>query len=478
MMKRLNYLLLSLFVLVLMVGACVKEDEIDTGKDIKLAFSQDTVLFDTVFTTIGSATQVFKVYNPTDKKIKISSIKLGKGTDSPYRFNADGISLTEVKNIELAGNDSLFIFIKVTIDPNQANAPLIQQDSLIFVTNTNIQDVKLVAWGQDAYFYNNVIIGSDYVFAADKPHVIYKRLAVDSLCTLRVMAGAHINLHPGAFILIYNSATLKVEGTAENPVIIEGDRLEDDYKTLPGQWSGIWLYAGSVNNEINYAIIRNGETGIQVDTVGNSTNPTLRITNSMIYNMSNYGLLAQGTKLEASNCVIANCGSYALALTLGGSYDFRHCTIGNYWNNFQRYSGLVLNNYYYDVDQNEQVRPLAKAYFGNCVIYGENENELTLDASSTGGTFNYSFDHCLLKTSLPINDPDHFTNCLVNQEPWFKEPLTAAFEPDSTLSAVINKGSMQVINTSLFDLTKDLKGKSRISDTAPDLGAFEYDQKR
>lgn len=474
-MKKLPAILLIISVLSTLILSCVKEDPIDDNPGIKLNFSEDTLLFDTVFTTVGTATQVFKIYNPSDNKIKISSIRLGRGSDSPYRFNVDGISSTEVKDLELQGKDSAFVFVKVTIDPNDANSPLIQQDSLVFITNSNVQDVKLVAWGQDAYFYNRAVIGSDYVFEADKPHVIYNFLIVDSLYTLEVLAGAKIHMHPGAFILVYNSASLKIKGTAENPVIIEGDRMEDYYKTLPGQWGRIWLYAGSINNEIDYAIIRNGETGIQADTLGNSTNPTLKISNSMIYNMTGIGILGQGTNIQAANCVISNCGSYAVALTLGGSYDFRHCTIGNYWNNFQRYSGLVLNNYYIDINQNEQARPLEKAYFGNCVIYGETEEELTLDKSPSAAAFNYTFDHCLLRTQLDITDQAHFLSCIKNQEPWFRDPYIAELQPDSTLSSVIDRGSIEIINSSSIDLARDILNKSRISDTAPDLGAYEFE---
>jgi hypothetical protein len=473
-MKKLYILLLSFATIIFITISCVKEDVIDTSSSIKLEFSEDTIVFDTVFTTIGSATQVFKVYNPSDKKIKISSISLGRGTSSPYRFNIDGISSTQVNDLEIDSKDSAFVFVKVTIDPNQANTPLIQQDSLVFVLNNNKQDVDLVAWGQDAYFYDKALITSDYVFEADKPHVIYNYLVVDSLKTLEVLAGAHIHLHPGAFILVYNSASLKIHGTAEQPVIIEGDRLEDYYKTLPGQWGRIWLYAGSINNEIDYAIIKNGETGIQVDTIGNSTNPTLKITNTMIYNMTGTGLLAQGSTIEAANCVIGNCGSYSVALSLGGSYDFRHCTIGDYWNNFQRNSGVLLNNYYTDVKQHEQVRPLEKAYFGNCVIYGENNEEITLDKSPSAASFNYMFDHCLLRTNLTTTDAAHYINTIKNQEPWFKDPLVAEFEPDSTLSSLINKGSLEVVTTAPFDITTDIRQNSRIQDTAPDLGAYEF----
>jgi hypothetical protein len=473
-MRNIHYYLIFTLLISLISLSCVKEDEIDNDPALKLSFSSDTILFDTVFTTVGSATQVFKVFNPSDKKVVISSIKLGRGNNSPYTFNVDGISSGEINDLEIAGKDSAFVFVKVTIDPNNENAPLVQQDSLVFTTNNNVQDVKLVAWGQDAYFYNRGLLASDYVFGSDKPHVIYNYLIVDSLHTLEIQAGARIHLHAGAMILVYNSASIKIKGTAEQPVIIEGDRLEDYYKDIPGQWGRIWLYAGSIDNEIDYAIIRNGETGIQVDTVGNSPNPTLRISNSMIYNMTSIGLLAQGTNIEAANCVFANCGSYAVALTLGGSYDFRHCTLGNYWRDFQRFSGLVLNNYYIDINENVQVRPLEKAYFGNCLIYGETRDELTIDKATGDGTFNYMFDHCIIKTELEVNDPLHYTATTRNAEPWFRDPYNEEFQPDSTLSSVIDKGSNEVVNTSFFDITNDLDQINRTEDGLPDVGAYEF----
>ncbi len=455
--------------------SCRKEDKFDTSPDTRLSFSTDTVLFDTVFSTIGSSSRVFMIYNPSKERINISSIRLARGESSPFRINVDGIAATEINDLEIAAKDSAFVFVKVTIDPNQANNPLIQQDSIVFSTNGNIQDVKLVAWGQDAYFYRNGIIGSDYVFTADKPHVVYGFLAVDSLFTLTIEAGSKIHFHSGSILLVYTDATLKVNGTKENPVIFQGDRLEPYYQNIAGQWGRIWLYAGSINNEINYAIIRNGEVGIHADTTGNSPNPTLRISNSLIYNMSQTGILGQGTHLEVANCVIGNCGNRSVALTLGGKYDFRHCTIGNFWNkSFRRGAAIELNNYYFDADNNVQLRPLEMAYFGNCVIYGEKNEEITIDQHSSGGILNYRFDHCLLKTERNISDQEKFPGSIKNQNPWFKDPMMAQFQPDSTLSSAINKGNLIVHQGAFLDLSKDIDGNSRISDEAPDIGAYEF----
>ena len=478
-MKKLSlFQFFAIFALgLLILGSCGKEENFNSDPGLKLGFSTDTVFFDTVFSTVGSASRIFMIYNPSKEKINISSIKLARGNNSPFRINVDGISSTEIKDFELAAKDSAFVFVKVTIDPSNANNPFIQTDSLVFSTNGNIQDVKLVAWGLDAHFYRNVIIGSNYTFLADKPHVIYGVVIVDSLYTLTIAPGSRVHMHSGSALVIYRDASLKINGTKEDPVIIEGDRLEPYYKDISGQWGRIWLYAGSINNEINYAIIKNGQIGVHADTTGNSPNPTLRISNTQIYNMSYTGILGQGTTIEAGNCVIGNCGNSSVALTLGGKYDFRNCTIGNYWNrSFRRGTAVVLNNYYIDTTNTVNLRPLEMAYFGNCVIYGDKSEEITIDQYKNEGVLNYKFDHCLLKTELNITDAEKFPNSLKNQNPWFKDPSISAFQPDSTLSSVINKGSISILSPFFINLNQDIKGNLRTADAAPDLGAYEFQE--
>jgi hypothetical protein len=57
-----------------------------------LSFSRDTVLFDTVFTTIGSTTKNFKFYNNDNKAVIVEEIELMGGSASPFRINVDGLS--------------------------------------------------------------------------------------------------------------------------------------------------------------------------------------------------------------------------------------------------------------------------------------------------------------------------------------------------------------------------------------------------
>ena len=55
-----------------------------------LVFSDDTIYFDTVFTTIGSTTRELRVRNSEKHRIRIDEIYLAGGNDSQFRLNIDG----------------------------------------------------------------------------------------------------------------------------------------------------------------------------------------------------------------------------------------------------------------------------------------------------------------------------------------------------------------------------------------------------
>ncbi|MFW5831745.1 MAG: hypothetical protein ACOCVA_05815, partial [Prolixibacteraceae bacterium] len=108
--------------------SCEDEGYMDSP-DAQLAFSTDTVMFDTIFTTVGSITQNLRVYNPYNESILISSIRLGKGEFSNFRLNINGRTVTEAYDVEIPARDSIYIFVEVTVDPNGQNLPMVVQDS-------------------------------------------------------------------------------------------------------------------------------------------------------------------------------------------------------------------------------------------------------------------------------------------------------------------------------------------------------------
>lgn len=479
--KNIGLFSLLFFILVLCIYSC-KKDHIITDSSAKVDFSQKSILFDTVFTTVGSSTRTFLVYNRNSRPIKISSIRLARGNASNFRINVDGLKGVSFSDLEIKGKDSLFVFVEVTVNPNNSNSPLIIRDSVVFTTNGNIQDVKLEAWGQDAYFYTPNIFPADgfpgysvlpcTAWNNDKPHVIYGYAVVPAGCTLNINSGTKVYMHPNAVLYIDSGATLAVKGNMSQPVIFQGDRLEPEYSEAAGQWNRIWLSPLSRNNSIDWAIIKNGFVGIQTDTLG-SVNPTLTISNTIVRNMSAAALFAQGSYVKGWNCVFANCGQYVAALTIGGKYNFYHCTFANYWGGSttsRQFPVLLLNNYYKDINENIQGRTLDSAYFYNCIVYGDisSGDEIKLDKAGIGG-FNYKFHNSVLRTTLDTSGTE-YENVMVNGNPYFNSITDNDYRIKSPYSSAIGHGDNSFINLFPYDLS----GNPRLANPTVTPGAYEY----
>ncbi|NCB08314.1 MAG: hypothetical protein EOM73_09140 [Bacteroidia bacterium] len=473
-MSRLYFFVL-LFGAGIMFFSC-QEEEFTSDPMVKLEFTTDTITFDTIFSTIGSTTQWFTVKNPSKQTVNISKIQLAGGENSPFRLNINGIQANQDINVRIPGGDSLYIFVEVTIDPTGQNHPMIVQDSIMFQLNGNTQDVNLIAFGQDFHLFDGEVIKTQR-WGNDKPYLIYHSVMVDSLETLTIDAGCRIHFHKGSSLFV--KGTVTANGTYEQPVQFLGDRLEEDYCDVPGQWGawvelsnggtyvygGIHLLQGSRDNFFNYAVIKNANKGIQIDSMGYSENPMLTIHNSRIENMSLNCIDARTTKIVASNCIFANSGSYSLALLFGGDYQFNHCTVANYYAlSTRREPALFMNNYFeynnttYSFDFN--------AVFGNCIVYGNNFNEVSTDPGGSG-TFSYLFKNCLL--NIKDATGDGFVNTSFNKDPLFTDIAISNYSL-SALSPAKNAGNIEIAR--LFPL--DLNNVSRLADEGPDLGAIEW----
>ena len=138
---KLQYIGLLICSFLLLATSCKKESFI-TSSDALLRASEDTLHFDTVFTTLGSTTQYLKLFNQNDAKLNISSIELMGGASSFFKLNVDGLPGTSFKNIEMEANDSLYFFASVRIDPNIANLPFLVRDSIKTVSYTHLDVYK------------------------------------------------------------------------------------------------------------------------------------------------------------------------------------------------------------------------------------------------------------------------------------------------------------------------------------------------
>jgi len=440
--------------------------------DAKLAFSLDTVYFDTVFTTVGTTTRNFRIYNPHDRFIKIDRITLAGGDNSVFRVNVDGAAGTAFENFEIAPNDSMYVFVEATLDPNESPDILRIQDSITFSVNGNLQDIDLVAWGQDVHMLKGDSISIDVStnWTSDKPYLIIGNIWVQPDVILAIEEGVEIYMHRDASMFFYGS--LQINGTIESPVIIQGDRLEADYADVPGQWGWIVFPVGSKENSIQHAKIINGTIGLFVNSPLESDQPVLQISNTEINQMAYAGIIGQGSSISASNLVIGDCGNTCLALIYEGSYEFTHCTFANYWHPWlsnRQTPALTIANYV--IGSNNEVIPgnIYQADFNNCIIYGDRKHEIVIDRI-TSRVLDYHFDHCLTKIDTSEFDytvDPKFTSIYNNEDPLF-DSLRVSYELDS-LSAAIDRGRLEYA----IEYGFDKKGNSRVGDGKPDLGAFE-----
>ncbi|MFA6876277.1 MAG: hypothetical protein WCQ87_06565, partial [Parabacteroides sp.] len=333
-MKRLIAPILIIFVIALQFVSCEGLDEnYATNPNLKLSFSADTLSFDTVFTDIGSATHSFMIYNHNDKPLLISNILLASGGESGFRINVDGRKGNSFNDIRIGANDSLYVLAEVTVNPNKENGPLLVSDSVLFNVNGIKQVVRLEAYGQDVNLLKGgITLLHDTTFNAEKPYLIYDSLVIAQGATLHIAPGSVFYMHNKANIINYG--TIVANGSLESPIIIRGDRLDfilNDvlpYDRTPSQWGGIYFRKESFNNEMNYMIVRNGNTGLTFEP-SSTEQPKLKMHNSQITNMGKNLLSAFNCHIEIDNSELSNAGE-GVANLIGGKYSFIHCTIVNY----------------------------------------------------------------------------------------------------------------------------------------------------
>lgn len=457
--------------------SCLPERSYIEDSEAALQFSLDTVFFDTVFTTIATATRSFTVKNPHNRFIKIEEISLAGGNGSFFRVNVDGSPGTRFTGYEIAPRDSMYVFVEATLGENNADEILRIQDSIVFLTNGNVQDIDLVAWGQDVHILSRDTLFRSETWNAVRPYLIKDWLVVEPGQVLTIEQGTTVYLHRDAILKVDGS--LHVQGTLEEPVLFRGDRLEQFYDDIPGQWGIIYLSDTSRDHVIEYAQILHGTIGILISAPPEDGNPPdLRMTNTIINHVSSFGLYALNASVYGSNLVIGECGASNVALFYGGSYEFVHCTFANHWRSFfsnRRLPALYVADYFINIDSTgEEVLFLndsnfEKAAFMNTIIYGNERHELVLD-SYEGNRLNVLFDHCLTRIDrekLDYTQDSRFLFTINNYDPLL-DSVPYSYKPD-TLSPAIDAG----LSDYALSVPFDLNGENRLADEAPDIGAYE-----
>ncbi len=485
--------------LALFLSQC-KKNTSSSDPEKKLSFSTDTIRFDTVFSRQGSATRAFLINNPHNQILKLSSITLQGPNADYYQLNVDGAAGKSFTDIEILAKDSIYVFVEVNIDPNNRTSPLIIDADIVFEYNGNSKKIYLESIGQDvilfkperrfrfpAFNYSLIFdhpnetsdtkqfINGETVFTwtnQGKPYLIFDYLVIDSLQRLYIEQGCKVYFHNSSGLWAYRGATLKVKGTKNNPVLFKGDRLDKDFLNAPGQWDRIWLSDGSDEHEINYAIIKNAFIGIQTDPFALydtaskvEAKRTVRISNTTIQNCSGYGLFHRLFNVLGHNNAIMNCSEGLVNISLGGNYQFYHSTFANYPSiNSRNEPSIIISN--------RDGIAIDSAYFGNCIIAGDREEEIKID-SAGNNKMDYKFDHCLLRTKMTnLINAYHFENNISIIDPG----IILSADP-KTNDVRLNPNSQAITNGKISIAQRfpvDLAAKNRFNAVIkPDIGAYQ-----
>jgi hypothetical protein len=460
-----KYIFLLSFLLALISSSC-RKDSFITSPDATISTSADSLKYDTVFTSIGSITQSFKINNNNDQKLLLSNITVMGGTASAFKININGVSAQEVNNIELAANDSMYIFVSVHINPNLDNLPFIVKDSIQISYNGNTRFIQLEAFGQNANFLRNRIIDVNTTWNNRLPYVILDRLQIDTNVTLTLDPGCKIYCHADAPVLV--DGTLKANGTKDQPVIFRGDRVDEDYKDLPASWPGIYFRATSKTNELTFTEVRNAYQAIVAENPASNFFPKVTLHQCIIDNAYDAGLLCVNSSLYADNSLISNCGNN-VNFILGGNYNLTNCTVASYSTYISHKNPVLSANNFAMINGAAVTTPLD-ATFENCIFWGDDglvENEVVIAKQGTG-PFTVTFNKCLYKAAT---DPSSSTinDCIRNQNPLFDSVSVSKrffdFHINNNAAPGINYG-----NGTIF--SADLDGNNR-SNGLPDLGCYE-----
>ena len=427
----------------------------------------DTLSFDTVFTTAGSITQSFKIFNNNNQKLRLSQVKLSGGSSSPFKINIDGASATEVDNIEINANDSMYVFVQVNVNPSGATLPFILSDSISIDYNGNKKFVQLQAYGQNAIFLKKVRLTGNITWNNTLPYVILGGVQVDTNATLNISEGTKIFLHADAPFLV--DGTLITKGTKDNPVIFSGDRLDADYKNLPASWPGIYFRNTSKNNSLKHTIIKNAYQGIIAQELSVTSHPKLTLSQCIIDNIYDAGILGINTNIYADNCLISNCGSN-IQLGLGGDYRFINCTVASYSNNYISHKNPVLQLSNYATQGGTNFTAPLNALFTNCIFWGDGgpvDDEISISKQGAD-PFSVIFNHVLYKAKNEIANAT-FTASIKNEPPMFDSINVSKNIYDfhfnnNPISPAVNAG---VVTSFPYDLDDKLR------DATPDIGCYE-----
>lgn len=464
MTKELKLFLVIIGTLVVLTFSSCIDDEFTTSSSDILAFSTDTVAFDTVITGQGTPTKQFLVYNKSKKMLNISSIRVAGESKGHFFLNVDGMKGDEFHDIEVRGEDSIFVFVESRLDPTNQDEPEFLEDHIEFVTNGVTQKVTVNAWGQDVIILNDTTLSSPTHLTANKPYLVYGTLTIDTLTNVTFDPGTTLLFHNKASLLV--KGTLNAKGTQEEPITLRGDRLdhvvgEINFDIMSGQWDGVYFDYGSYDNELAFVSMRGNTNGMQVcsDDMGKRS---LHLFNCVLHNASLATILGENAWIDAEGCEFSDAGIY-VAYFLGGNLHFVNCTFANYYL-FSAIEGAILN-----LEKKYEDGTIAPfmGSFDNCIFYG-NTRDLNVDELNDIGLY---LRNCLLKSTG--NDDEFFINCVWGGDPKFyteREEYIFDYRLHNESDAIARGNRSYCPESARYDRY----GMDRFANDGIDIGAYVW----
>lgn len=469
---KFKLLLFCSFWMLVFAVSCNKDEISFDAPSQELSFSKDTVFCDTVYHQVRSETYAVKVYNNEDKDIMIPRIRLEKGAASLYKINVDGKAGYDFNNVPLRKKDSLFIYVEIA--PQATGPEAIAEDRILFSNPTGEQHVTLFSVVQDAEFFiqtpsNPNILTSNTTWTSNKAKIIYGNLTVDQSVVLNIQQGTKVYFHKNSGMKVAAGATLNINGTQSNQVIMRGDRNDPYYDTIPKNWNSIRMEAGSLLN-MNHTRLFGGTKGLDMK------QSTATIKNSFIHTFQDYGIYAVGSTVTASNLVMNNCGESAIGIFRGGNHSYTHSTIANYSGTMgsrNRLGIFAANEWKNDNGQTEQ-GALQNLSILNSIVYSDRDNSVNFEKTS-GQQFQYLIQNSSIKYAGASgagftfdNNPMNVIQSYKNEDPKFVNYFIAQMNLRvKTDSPARNKGAVSIAAT----VPTDIAGVTRT--TNPTLGAYQ-----
>lgn len=458
-------------VLAVTLASCI-EDAVTTSPSAQPVFSTDTLRLGQIFTLDASPTHRFTVYNRNDKGISISSIRFADDPANIFRLNVDGMSGRDFGNVEIRANDSIFVFVEATLPENGSNLPVDIVSHLEFTCNGVTSSLPVSAQGRDAVrLKGDVRFTGAATLDPARPYLVADSIVVEEGAVLTIPAGTELLFHSGAGMVVYGS--LHIEGTAERPVSLTGDRsgfvaAAIPYEIMSGQWGGIYFAPTSSDNVISHASIRNSEYGLLLDRSQGA--PALHLVNSQVRNTKGYVVEAVHSSVTAAGCELAEASMGILRL-VGGTHLFNQCTIANYYL-FTALGGPAVQLSHVTADdadlslEGEEATsmPYMTADFTNCILYGNGTELSHTDLIGTGVTVR----RCLLKSNG--EDDESFIACIWDEDPLY-HTVREEYLFDYTLQEESPARGAAFPDLIMPETESDMLGNPRLP--LPSLGAYQ-----